>query len=129
MTTRMLAADVLNFISEEIDTVPHMEALVLMHASPGTLWTPAQLASRIYVPLDRATEVLEDLEQHDLAARSSAAEAAFVHSSSRHPAGLISRVVDAYQSQLVYVTKLIHARQPDPVREFARAFRIRPKES
>jgi hypothetical protein len=125
----MLAPDVLHFITEEIDTVPHMEALVLMHGSPGSQWTPSQLAARIYVPLDRAAAVLEDLEQHDLAARSSAAEVAFVHSSTRHPADLISRVVHAYQSQLVYVTKLIHARQPDPVREFAREFRIRPKES
>ena len=67
MEKRELPQDVLQFIAQEIDTVPHLEALLLLFEQAAEHWTVERAAARLYVPQDRAKQILSDLQQHRLA--------------------------------------------------------------
>src|SRR3954467_10227902 len=51
------------FILNEIDTVPHLEALLLLWNSRPQEWSFEAMASAIYLSLDATQAVIEDLER------------------------------------------------------------------
>lgn len=119
---------VLQFVLEHIETVPHLEAMLLIWQNPSTPWTPTLLAQRIYVSPAVGRSVLEDLTQQGMLQRSES-EATFLYDS-RWDAerGMLPRIADLYRRQLVQVTKLIHSKGSSSVREFARAFQIKKEQ-
>jgi len=54
-------ADVYEYILEKIESVPHLEAVILLWNSRPVGWTAEELASRIYVPAERTFEIVQDL--------------------------------------------------------------------
>ena len=126
----VLHPDVVRFLDERIDTVPHLEALLLLWESSDTPWRDADVAARLYVPVDEARRIVADLAQRQLV-RIVAGEngTAVSYDSSWDPGGVRMKLVaTAYRRQLVQVASLIHARAPTAVRDFARAFRFKKKE-
>lgn len=120
----MISTEVERFLLDSIGTVPHLEALLLIYQSPASVWTAAQLAARIYVSEKQATSILEDLARRALIARVEHSGYQFI---SRSPAQvqLFDQVVQAYRTELLAVTRLIHSNASSSVRDFARAFRLK----
>lgn len=117
--------DILRFIVDQIDTVPHLEALLLLWENPSNSWRVEDLTSRIYVSSDAAARILRDLEQRKLV-KPSAATVGYVFDFSWDPHGeFMRRVAATYRRHLVQVTTMIHAKASPSVREFARAFEIK----
>ena len=117
-----LLDDVLQFIADKMDTVPHLEALLLLWENQGAALSPEELAARIYVSAQIATQVLRDLEQRRLVTTSTS-EAAYVFDSTWDKTGeLMARIAATYRRHLIRVATLIHAKASPSVREFARAF-------
>lgn len=130
MEERDLPADVLRFILDHIDSVPHLETLLLLWDSGGKVWTEAEVANRVYVPGDTARGVLQKLAQRGLVreerASAAGAGAAFVYDPSWDPDGaLMPRVSATYRRQLVKVANVIHEKAPSSVEEFAKAFQLK----
>jgi hypothetical protein len=122
------------FLLDSIDTVPHLEALLLLFRSPEVEWTVEDLAARIYVNERQAHGILEDLTRRSLIARVEQAPAhSSTHSSTRYQytakseaqTALLDKVAQAYRTQLVQVTRFIHSNASGSVRDFARAFRLK----
>lgn len=126
-----LPADVLRFIVERIDSVPHLEALLLLWGSGERRWNEAEVASRVYVPGDTARSVLQALAQRRLIRAEHGGEAGsgllYVYDPAWDEAagGLMALVADTYRRQLVRVAKVIHAKASPSVQEFARAFQLK----
>ena len=59
--------DVYDYILEKIDSVPHLEAVILLWNSRPVGWTAEELASRLYVPSERAVDIVKDLMRQQLA--------------------------------------------------------------
>jgi hypothetical protein len=117
--------ELVQFIVDYLDTVPHLEALLLMWQNPSTAWTAELLAARIYVSHPVARGILEDFRRHG-ALQGSAAEAIYAFDPSWDTQRqLIPRLAELYRRQLVQVTKLIHSKGSSSVREFARAFQLK----
>lgn len=124
MAAAPLAEDIRRFIVTSIASVPHLEALLLLRAEPGTLWDATGVASRLYIPEKIAAQALREL-----------ADAGFVqaHGASGYryqPLSpgqdeMVKRVADAYAHHLIEVTNLIHERPRARVQEFAEAFKFR----
>ncbi len=118
--------DVQRFIVDKIDTVPHLEALLLLWESRPKGWTEEEIAVRVYVPVERARAILQDLVRLRLAVAHTAStdvyryDAAWDESSQTMP-----RVAETYGRQLVRVATLIHSKASPAVREFARAFQFK----
>jgi predicted ArsR family transcriptional regulator len=64
--------DVYEFVLENFDSVPQMEALILLWNSRPVSRTREELASRLYVPLKQVEELLRDLVRTELIEESKA---------------------------------------------------------
>jgi hypothetical protein len=126
MTSGAIAIEVERFLLDTIDTVPHLEALLLIFQSPATQWTVAELAARIYVSEKDAGDILDDLTRRGVITRVEQAPPAYQFvGRSAAQVELLGQVAYAYRTQLVPVTRFIHSKASRSVRDFARAFRLK----
>lgn len=119
-----LPADVRRFILTSIPSVPYLEAVLLLRAEPQKTWDASQLARRLYVPERNGAELLGQLRSSGIA------EGADDNGTVRYAptaelADLLDRVAQAYATDLVAVTDLIHSRIDRRAQQFADAFRFR----
>lgn len=118
--------NVYEFILENIDSVPHLEALVLLWNSRPVGWTSEELASRLYIPAEKVDNLLNDLVRLQLLAKSGGTPAKFSYNPTSKEQDEMMRLVDsAYRRDLVRISTMIHSKASPSVREFARAFRIK----
>ncbi|HKR85909.1 MAG TPA: hypothetical protein VJS37_17250 [Terriglobales bacterium] len=110
------------FVLEEIESVPHLEALLLLWNSRPKRWTLEQMANALYISKEATDAVLQDLKQRNLAKEDSGSYA--YNSDSKHDS-LIQELDKTYRRELVRITRMIHSKAPLSVREFARAFRFK----
>jgi len=122
MGDELLSQDVLRFIAEHVDSVPHLETLLLLRETAPRAWTVDEIVRRVYLPRERVEAVLRDL-----LARQWLEPLADAFRFSSHPpgAGVIEQVAVAYRQNLVRVAEAIHRKAPAPVLDFARAFQLR----
>jgi len=120
------ALDPYVFIQEQIDSVPHLEALILLWNSRPVGWTAEELSSRLYVTPDQAAQVLQDLKRLEIVREMPADPAKHTYNPrSKEQDELMHQVDVAYRRDLVRISTMIHSRASSPIREFARAFRLR----
>ena len=118
--------DVYEFVLENIDSVPHLEALILLWNSRPVWWTCDELATRLYVPLKQVEELLRDLVRIQVIAESGSHPAKFSYlPKSEEQDELLQSLDSAYRKDLVRISTMIHSKTSSGVREFARAFRLR----
>jgi hypothetical protein len=119
--------DVLDFLSRRIDSVPHLETLLLFWENPDKKWTAAETAARVYISLDKARSVLGDLLRHGFIT-AEGTDGYCYHREWDH-AQLMPKVAATYRQQLVMVSGLIHEKAASSsVQEFARAFKFSKKD-
>ena len=111
------------FLLGAIPSVPHLEALLLLHASPAQGWDATMLASRLYIGADAARALLGDLVVLGLAV----SEADGVRYSPRDTAvaAVVDELAGVYARHVVQVAELIHSSSDRKARRFADAFRLR----
>jgi|SRR5579885_3159075 hypothetical protein len=114
--------DVYRFLVNQIESIPHLEALLLLWRSRPEAWAPEELARRLFVPPEAAREAADDLVRRQLVAANSGNYHYEADGGSRDQ--LVECVAEVYKHNLVAVSNLIHAKPGNAVREFARAFRF-----
>ncbi|MGA7913827.1 MAG: hypothetical protein WCA00_01230 [Candidatus Acidiferrales bacterium] len=120
--------EVYQFIFENIDSVPHLEALLLLWNSRPAKWSPQDLAKRLYIQRNAARDLLQDLSREEIIAPvAETAEQYYYQTKSPEMDRLIARVDETYRKEIVRVSTLIHSRASSAVRDFARAFRFTKK--
>ena len=125
MTEPAISQQVLQFIAEQIDTVPQLECLLLLHQYEARSWLPEEVAARIYISRDTAQGILETLQRRGLAvAEGDPARYRFTSGNSGSQA-LVAEVAGSYQRYLVPIATFIHSKGSASVREFARAFDLK----
>lgn len=110
-------------IADRIDSVPELEALLLLQRHKDRIWTATDAAQFLYVSVTVATYVLEIL----------AGRGFFSHVGQGYryqPATVeLETTVEAlamtYARHLIEVTNLIHSKPSVNLRELAEAFRVR----
>ena len=115
--------NVLQFIAERIDSVPQLEALLLLWENAQRSWTEDELAARIYVSRAAAAQILQSLQRQNLVTSESAR---YQYNPQWDPTGqVMPEVAAAYRRHLVQLATFIHSRASTAVREFARAFDLK----
>jgi hypothetical protein len=119
-------AKVDQFIMDEIDSVPHLEALLLVWNRRPKQWSTEQMARELYVQPDRAAKILQDLVNRSLIGTNQDASPAFFfyQSKSSERDDLLDALDRIYRAEVVRVSTMIHAKASPAVRDFARAFRF-----
>ena len=122
--TRRLQVD--RFILEQIDSVPHLEALLLLLNSRPKAWSTEEMAKSLYVRNEVASKVLDSLLHRNLIAMSPNQPDLFLYSPDDEARNSLLSDVDAiYRKEVVRISSLIHSKASAGVRDFARAFRIK----
>jgi hypothetical protein len=117
--------DAYEFILENIDSVPHLEALMLLWNKRPAGCTREELASRLYISTEKVTDLLRDLVRLRLISESHTAPPMYAYFPQEEQ-NEIMRLVDlAYRHDLVRISTMIHSKASSPIREFARAFRLK----
>jgi hypothetical protein len=118
--------DVYGYILEKIDSVPHLEAVILIWNSRPVAWTAEELASRLYVTTDRASEILQDLTRCQLVQQVVASPSKFSYFPRNEEQNeWMFRVDTVYRREIVRISNMLHSKASPSVREFARAFRFK----
>ena len=110
------------FILGEIDSVPHLEALLLLWNSRPRVWTVEELAHDLYIPVERTREIAHDLQQRGMLVSHSDQ---YSYNSGHSYDALIADVDRFYRRDLIRISRMIHSKASPAVREFARAFRLK----
>jgi hypothetical protein len=113
------------FVTEKIDSVPHLEALLLLWNDPSKVWTEDSLALALYIAPLAARKIVHGLERRGWV-KSSEAPPGFVFDGAWDADGaFMPRLAETYRRQLVRVATLIHSNASAAVREFADAFNLK----
>jgi hypothetical protein len=115
--------EVLQFLTDYIDTVPHLEALLLLWENPDTTWSEAEIASRIYVRPETVAEILRGFVRRGFAQTPEGG--GFRYESEWDRRGTMANVANAYRQNLIPVSTFIHSKSSSSLREFARAFEFK----
>lgn len=120
-------AKVDQFILDEIDSVPHLEALLLVWIRRPKQWSTEEMARALYVQPERAAKILQDLVNRSLLSESqeSGPTFFFYHAKSSERDDLLLALDRIYRREVVRVSTMIHAKASPAVRDFARAFRFK----
>ncbi len=114
------------FLVEVIDTVPQLEALLLIWNRRPKKWYCSELARALYSSQELAQEVVQHLVQHQLLIRAEgSADCYMLRAGSPETERLLADLDAMYRRELVRVSNLIHAKAPRAVRDFASAFRFK----
>ena len=110
------------FILDEIDSVPHIEALLILWNSRPRALSVEELAGLLFLPQDRTRQILEELQQRSLVV---SAETGSSYNPAYPRDHLMADVDRIWRRELVRVSTMIHSKASPAVREFARAFRFK----
>lgn len=120
------SGEVNRFILDHIDTVPHLECLLLLWTQRPARMTAGEVAKRLYVGDEIARKILQDLRQAELIVAVSGDPTQFGYeSSSDQRDSLLTGVESTYRRELVRITNMIHSKASPAVREFAKSFRLK----
>ena len=113
-----------SFILNEIESVPHIEALLILRNRRSETFSIEQIAAQLYIPPESAQNILQDLVRRALVTSLSEEDSRYQYSSSPEREALMQEVEITYRRELVRVANMIHSKASNAVRDFARAFRI-----
>jgi len=118
-------SEVDRFILDRIESVPHLEALLLVWCNRPKVWTVGELAERLYVEPKIVGVILDDLVRSQLLSANSGRPPHYGYESrSEQQDHLMQAVQETYRLELVRISNLIHSKPSAAMREFARAFRF-----
>lgn len=112
------------FIAEQIDSVPHLEALLLLWRESSRAWTPETLSQRLWVTPAAARSILNDLVRDQLLSADPDRDE-YRYRSDPERNCLLRSVDDMYRKEMIRISTVIHSKASSAVREFARAFRLK----
>ncbi|HTU41511.1 MAG TPA: hypothetical protein VMF10_07360 [Candidatus Aquilonibacter sp.] len=110
---------------EAIDSVPELEALLLLWQHRPAPWTASDLAKRLYINSEHTRDILLNLNRKGLIVAAAQKLDTYCYEL-KSEAGdeLMARVEATYRREIVRISTLIHSKPSLAVRDFARAFRF-----
>ena len=128
MPLQQVPPAVLKFITEKIDTVVELEALLILCQERDRSWTEQELAARLYTPPSQARKALESLARRQLVLVAERSTGYRFNAHSEDNCQLVAEVEQAYRNNLVAISTYIHSKASVSVKEFARAFDLKKEQ-
>ena len=118
-------AEVDRFILESVDSVPHLEALLLLWQNRSEGWAVDDVAKRLWIERERTRSILLDLTQSQFLTTISGELDRFKYRSNPNNDSILRAVADVYRQDMIRISTMIHAKPSSAVRAFAQAFRFK----
>lgn len=114
------------FVVDKIDSVPQLEALLLVWNRRPKKWYCSEIAKALYISPELAQGVIDHLLHSGLLGRVEGGADCFeMRAGSDETKQLLAGLDLMYRRELVRVSNLIHAKASRAVRDFASAFRFK----
>ena len=123
MFKQQISESVKRFVREQIQTVPKLEVLLLLHREQSRSFTPAEVANELALETDTASEQLTALEAIGLIERNLNTSNYQYHPANKKLGSVVDRLAVAYPKQRVPILSAILAEEPHKVRRFVEAFK------
>jgi len=128
MADDLIPQAVREFISENIDSIAELEALILLFRDPDREWGVSALAERLYARREQTEKAIAKLCQLGLSAANGGAPETFRYQpATPELQELVGDIAETYSKYLIPVTNLIHSKPESKVQQFADAFRLRKR--
>src|ERR1700761_5056072 len=115
------------FIVDEIDSVPHLEALLLLWRSAPRSCSASEIARQLYVSSGEGAAIADDLHRRSLIERKDGRF--FYDTRSEERNRLLEAVGEMHRRELIRISGIIHSKASPGIRAFANAFRFRREKS
>jgi AcrR family transcriptional regulator len=126
MAPYTIPEDVRRFLLKWIDSVAHLEALLLLRDNAETAWSLPAVAARLYLDPEEVAPLLSRLRADGFIVMTDPPATSYrYHPSSDEFSAIVERVAEEYAKHLVPMTKLIHDKPRMRVQQFADAFKLR----
>jgi hypothetical protein len=126
MNLPLIPEDLRRFILTSVESVPYLEAVLLLRGEPRTPWDIKLVARRLYISDRKSADILLALHGAGLIAHTADDPAQWCYRPvSSELRDMVNRLAALYASNLVEVTHLIHSRHDRRAQQFAEAFRWR----
>jgi len=120
MIDDQIPEDIRQFIIVGIDSVAHLEALLLLRNGAQEKWEIPVVARRLYITEQEASQVLKRLCDQGLVMLNGKEPQLYLYRpKSAELARMIDRISEVYKKQLVPVTNLIHSKHRTRLQECA----------
>ena len=114
-------SEVAAFVIAEIESVPHLEALLLLWNGRPRKWSVSDMARAIYLPENETQLILRDLVLRQLVVT----ESDMYRYNPGHPkTEIVAKLDTLYRREIVRISNMIHSKPSASVRAFARAFKL-----
>ncbi len=122
-----LSDDIRRFILTSVPSVPYLEAILLLRTDPDVSWDVRRLATRLYAAERQTAEVLTALTAAGVARGEVQGDTTLFRyaPATTELRDRLDALAQAYSTNLVGVTDLIHSRIDNRAQQFADAFRLR----
>ena len=124
MAKQQISEGVKTFIREQIQTVPKLEVLLLLHREQSRPFTLAEVANELGFENDTAQEQLASLEAIGLIETNKDKSKYRYHPVNPTLGSIVDRLAIAYPKQRVPILSAILAEDPNKVRRFVEAFKL-----
>jgi hypothetical protein len=129
MAESYIPEDVARFVLDNIYSVAHLEALLLLRSNRNCDWSVGAMAARLYISEDQTAQLLVVLHAQGFVEAKGSDPALYHYEPlSSELNRMLERLAEIYAKHLVPVTNLIHSRPKPRIQEFADAFRLRKGE-
>lgn len=113
-------------IADSIESVPELEAILLLREERHRSWSAVEAGQRLYVSTTMAGHVLSVLVERGFFARS---KDTFRYAPvTPQLEATVDQLATSYSRSLIAVTTAIHSRPSKSVRQFADAFRLKKED-
>jgi hypothetical protein len=112
------------FIENQIESVPQLEALLLLRSDPQRNWSDADVAKALYIPQDVAAALLAEFVRRGFATIVPPEARYAYRNRDKEADALISTLASVYQERRVAIISLIYSKPLNKVQTFADAFRF-----
>lgn len=114
------------FLASHIDSLEHLELLLLVMHAPERWWDAPAVSTELDLHPDAARQALDHLASRNLLAIRVTGDVRYQYQPGRQDLATAARqVADAYRSRRLAVLKLVTRPERRSLRDFADAFRIR----
>ena len=124
MPRQQISEGVKTFIREQIQTVPRLEVLLLLHREQSRPFTVAEVANELGFENDTAQEQLASLEAIGLIETNKDKSKYRYHPVDATIGSIVDRLAIAYPKQRVPILSAILAKDANKVRRFVEAFKV-----
>ena len=124
MDSEGIRDDVAQLISQHINSIEHLEVLLLLFRNPQKAWTAAEVSRELYTTPESAARWLSELHSSGLALLDDTTQPCYRYKAGSNDTA-VGNLAAAYKERRVRIINMIVSKPLDHIRSFSDAFKFK----